>query len=159
MVDCIVNLPAKLFLNTQIPASLWFIKRGRKTKDILFIDARNKGHLINRRTKEFSDDDITEIAQTYHNWKLSCHSELDSKSHKYEDIKGFCKSASYEEVAELNYVLTPGRYVGLEEVEDDFNFAERFTSLKTQLAEQMQQEEALNQRIMDNLAKIKIAEE
>ncbi|MBK2256674.1 type I restriction-modification system subunit M [Francisella philomiragia] len=159
LVDCIVNLPAKLFLNTQIPASLWFIKRGRKTKDILFIDARNKGHLINRRTKEFSDDDITEIAQTYHNWKLSCHSELDSESHKYEDIKGFCKSASYEEVAELNYVLTPGRYVGLEEVEDDFNFAERFTSLKTQLAEQMQQEEALNQRIMDNLAKIKIAEE
>lgn len=129
---------------------LWFIKRGRKTKDILFIDARNKGHLINRRTKEFSDDDITEIAQTYHNWKV----EKD-----YEDIKGFCKSASYEEVAELNYVLTPGRYVGLEEVEDDFNFAERFTSLKTQLAEQMQQEEALNQRIMDNLAKIKIAEE
>lgn len=150
LVDCIVNLPAKLFLNTQIPASLWFIKRGRKTKDILFIDARNKGHLINRRTKEFSDDDITEIAQTYHNWKV----EKD-----YEDIKGFCKSASYEEVAELNYVLTPGRYVGLEEVEDDFNFAERFTSLKTQLAEQMQQEEALNQRIMNNLAKIKIADE
>lgn len=150
LVDCIVNLPAKLFLNTQIPASLWFIKRGRKTKDILFIDARNKGHLINRRTKEFSDDDITEIAQTYHNWKVG---------KEYEDIKGFCKSASYEDVAELNYVLTPGRYVGLEEVEDDFNFAERFTSLKTQLAEQMQQEETLNQRIMDNLAKIKIADE
>ncbi|MEY8701655.1 N-6 DNA methylase, partial [Francisella philomiragia] len=157
LVDCIVNLPAKLFLNTQIPASLWFIKRGRKTKDILFIDARNKGHLINRRTKEFSDDDITEIAQTYHNWRFD--SAQRPEDSKYEDIKGFCKSASYEEVAELNYVLTPGRYVGLEEVEDDFNFAERFTSLKTQLAEQMQQEEALNQRIMDNLAKIKIVEE
>ena len=69
LIDCIVNLPAKLFLNTQIPASLWFMKRGRTTQDILFIDARNKGHLINRRTKELSHEDIEEIAQTYHDWK------------------------------------------------------------------------------------------
>ena len=124
------------------------MKRGRTTKDILFIDARNKGHLINRRTKEFSEEENQEIASTYHNWK--------TKSPKYEDIKGFCKSASYEEVAELNYVLTPGRYVGLEEAEDDFDFTERFTSLKAQLAEQMAQEEELNKRIMDNLANIKI---
>ncbi|GGG07301.1 MULTISPECIES: type I restriction-modification system subunit M [Cysteiniphilum] len=147
LIDCVVNLPAKLFLNTQIPASLWFIKRGRNTKDILFIDARNKGHLINRRTKEFSNDDINDIGNTYHNWK---------RGENYEDIKGFCKSASFEEVSELNYVLTPGRYVGLEEVEDDFNFVERFTSLKAQLAEQIEQEEVLNQRIMENLAKIKL---
>lgn len=147
LIDCVVNLPAKLFLNTQIPASIWFMKRGRKTKDILFIDARNKGHLINRRTKEFTDEDVADIATTYHNWKTN---------KEYEDIKGFCKSASVEEVAELNFVLTPGRYVGLEDIEDDFNFAERFASLQSELAEQMAQEEVLNQRIMQNLAKIKI---
>ena len=147
LIDCVVNLPAKLFLNTQIPASLWFIKRGRTTKDILFIDARNKGHLINRRTKVFSGDDINDVANTYHNWK---------RGENYEDIKGFCKSASFDEVSELNYVLTPGRYVGLEEIEDDFNFVERFTSLKAQLAEQIEQEDVLNQRIMGNLAKIKL---
>jgi type I restriction enzyme M protein len=145
LVDCIVNLPAKLFLNTQIPASLWFMKRGRTTTDILFIDARNKGHLINRRTKEFSPNDIEEIAQTYHNWKVK---------ENYEDIKGFCKSASLEEVRDLNYVLTPGRYVGLEENEDEFDFKERFESLQNELKEQMREESELNERIMANLAKV-----
>ena len=123
------------------------MKRGRKTKDILFIDARNMGHLINRRTKEFTSEDTDYIATVYSNWK---------KSTGYDDIKGFCKSASVGEVAELNYVLTPGRYVGLEDTEDDFNFAERFASLQSELAEQMAQEEVLNQSIMQNLAKIKI---
>ncbi|HEO99440.1 MAG TPA: DNA methyltransferase, partial [Epsilonproteobacteria bacterium] len=160
LVDCIVNLPAKLFLNTQIPASLWFMKRGRTTKDILFIDARNKGHLINRRTKELSHEDTDEIAQTYHDWKLSRHSEQTTRhsvpdtESTYEDIKGFCKSASQDEVRELNYVLTPGRYVGLEEVEDEFDFKERFTSLQNELQEQMNEEKALNERILANLAKI-----
>ena len=163
LIDCVVNLPAKLFLNTQIPASIWYMKRGRKTKDILFIDARNMGHLINRRTKEFTSDDTDYIATVYSNWKTNCnsndrHSVLDTESTKYEDIKGFCKSASVEEVAELNYVLTPGRYVGLEDIEDDFNFAEKFAGLQSELTEQMAQEEVLNQRIMQNLAKIKIIE-
>ena len=146
LVDCIVNLPAKLFLNTQIPASIWFMKRGRTTKDILFIDSRNMGALINRRTKEFRHEDTDYIAKVYHNWKTG--------SGKYEDIKGFCRSASQEEVKELNYVLTPGRYVGLEDVEDEFDFKERFTSLQQELKEQMEEEEALNQRINDNLAKV-----
>ena len=123
LVDCIVNLPAKLFLNTQIPASLWFIRRGKtyRTDEILFIDARNMGHLINRRTRAFSDDDINKIAKTYHNWR--------SEDDGYADEKGFCKSVTIEEVAKLDYVLTPGRYVGLEETEDDFDFAERFKTL------------------------------
>ena len=146
LVDCIVNLPAKLFLNTQIPASLWFMKRGRTTQDILFIDARNLGHLINRRTKELSDDDTNKIAQTYHEWKV--------RSANYEDIKGFCKSATLQEVRDLNYVLTPGRYVGLEESEDEFDFKERFTTLQNELVEQMNEEKALNDRILSNLAKI-----
>jgi type I restriction enzyme M protein len=121
------------------------MKRGRTTTDILFIDARNKGHLINRRTKEFSPNDIEEIAQTYHNWKVK---------ENYEDIKGFCKSASLEEVRDLNYVLTPGRYVGLEENEDEFDFKERFESLQNELKEQMREESELNERIMANLAKV-----
>jgi len=150
LIDCIVNLPAKLFLNTQIPASIWFMKRGRTTKDILFIDSRNMGELINRRTKEFSHEDTDYIAKVYHNWKTG--------SSEYEDIKGFCKSASHDEVKELNYVLTPGRYVGLEVVEDEFDFKERFTSLQQELKEQMKEEQALNQRINDNLAKVVIDE-
>lgn len=149
LIDAIVNLPAKLFLNTQIPATIWFMKRGRSTKDILFIDARNMGQLINRRTKEFSHEDTDYIASVYHNWKVQ---------ENYEDIKGFCKSAPQTEVQELNYVLTPGRYVGLEEVDDEFDFKERFTTLQSELKEQMEEEQALNQRINDNLAKVVIDE-
>ncbi len=150
LVDCIVNLPAKLFLNTQIPASIWFMKRGRTTKEILFIDARNMGELINRRTKEFSHDDTDKIAKVYHDWK--------SGNDEYEDVKGFCKSASIDEVRELNYVLTPGRYVGLEEVEDDFDFIERFTQLQEELKAQMEEEQTLNKRIMENLARVVVDE-
>jgi len=150
LVDCVVNLPAKLFLNTQIPASLWFLRRGKtyRREEILFIDARNLGHLINRRTKELSDEDTKKITQTYHNWR--------SEGAAYEDIKGFCKSAPLEEVAKLDYVLTPGRYVGLEDAEDDFDFAERFQTLQAELIAQMQEENALNERIMANLRKVKI---
>ncbi len=145
LVDCIVNLPAKLFLNTQIPASLWFMKRGRKKKEILFVDARNLGHLINRRTKEFSHEDTDHISKIYHDWK---------NKKEYMDIKGFCKSASLEEVGELNFVLTPGRYVGLEEVEDEFDFKERFSELQKELKEQMKEEQELNKKINENLAKV-----
>jgi len=152
LVDCVVNLPAKLFLNTQIPASLWFLRRGKtyRKNEILFIDARNLGHLINRRTKELSNEDTQKITNIYHTWR--------SEDGEYEDIKGLCKSASIEEVAKLDYVLTPGRYVGLEEVKDGFNFAERFTSLQTEFEEQLKEEAKLNQRIIENLARVKINE-
>ena len=116
--------------------------------EILFIDARNLGHLINRRTKELSDDDIRTISTTYRKWK--------SENDGYQDIKGFCKTVTIDEVAKLDYVLTPGRYVGLEEVEDDFNFKERFTSLQKEFKEQLQEEEDLNQKIIENLAKVKV---
>jgi len=156
LVDCIVNLPAKLFLNTQIPACLWFLSRNKanggyrnRTDEILFIDARNEGHLINRRTKEFSAEDIQKIAGTYHAWK-------DPKG-KYEDIKGFCNSASIERVRELDFVLTPGRYVGLPDDEVDFDFKERFTSLKKEFEGQLKEEEKLNEAITENLKKVKIA--
>jgi type I restriction enzyme M protein len=148
LVDCIVNLPAKLFLNTQIPASLWFLRRGKthRRDEILFIDARNLGELINRRTKVLNDEDIEKITQTYHKWS--------NEDDGYEDIKGFCKSATVADVAALDYVLTPGRYVGLEDSEDDFDFAERFASLQAELKTQMEEESKLNARIIDNLKKI-----
>ena len=157
LIDCIVNLPAKLFLNTQIPASLWFMSRNRsngkfrnRTGEILFIDARNLGHLINRRTKVLSQEDIDQITGTYHNWR--------NPNGNYEDVKGFCASASKERVAGLDYVLTPGRYVGLAEEDDDFDFAERFTSLKAEFEAQLKEEAELNERIKANLIKLSINE-
>jgi type I restriction enzyme M protein len=154
LVDCIVNMPAKLFLNTQIPACLWFLSRDKangkfrsRTDEILFIDARNMGHLINRRTREFSAEDIDNISNTYHNWR--------NPDGDYKDVKGFCNSASIERVRELDYVLTPGRYVGLPEEGDDFDFNERFAKLKAEFAEQLKEEERLNALIAENLEKVK----
>jgi len=153
LIDCIVNLPAKLFLNTQIPAALWFMNRARanghaRKGEILFIDARNLGHLINRRTRELSHEDIQQIAATYHAWRTG--------EAAYKDVKGFCASVPLERVAELDYVLTPGRYVGLPDEEDDFNFAERFATLKAEFEAQLLEEAKLNKAIAENLAKVNV---
>lgn len=195
LIDCIVNLPAKLFLNTQIPAALWFMSRDRsnhkfrdRRNEILFIDARNLGFLINRRTRELSADDIQKIAGTYHAWRSkpgsATASERTYPSSKgstktlpssegsvrertlpssegsgvgpYHDIPGFCCAASIDRVRELDYVLTPGRYVGLADEEDDFNFEERFTSLKAEFEAQLTEEAELNKLIIENLKKIKV---
>ena len=156
LVDCIVNLPAKLFLNTQIPACLWFVSNKRhgyngdrkRDDEILFIDAGNLGHLINRRTREFSDEDIARVSDTYHQWR--------GKDGGYQDQPGFCASVLIEKIKELDYVLSPGRYVGLAEVEDDFDFAEKFNALKAEFEEQLREEKKLNKRIQENLNKINI---
>lgn len=183
LIDCIVNLPAKLFLNTQIPAALWFMRKNRKSSkpgqtdrsnEILFIDARNLGHLINRRTRELSKEDIEKIAGTYHSWLYNSPSNgiVNAKGESsipdsggvsvgrrgYEDVAGFCASAPISKVAELDYVLTPGRYVGLPDDEDDFDFKERFNSLKAEFEEQLKEEARLNEIIAENLAKIKFNE-
>src|SRR5699024_9385501 len=121
------------------------------SNEILFIDARNMGHLINRRNRELSKEDIGLIASTYHNWR-----NMDGE---YEDVAGFCASAPITKVAELDYVLTPGRYVGLPEEEDDFNFVERFTSLKATLEDRLKKEDELNKIILDNLSKIELPKE
>jgi type I restriction enzyme M protein len=153
IIDCIVNLPAKLFLNTQIPAGLWFMNRARnnghpRKTEILFIDARNLGHLINRRSRVLLQDEIRKIADTYHAWQ--------TEDGAYEDVKGFCASVPLERVKELDYVLTPGRYVGLPDEEDDFDFEERFAALKTEFEAQLVEEAILNEAIAENLARVKI---
>jgi len=106
------------------------------------------GHLINRKTREFSEEDIQKIASTYHNWR--------NPEGNYEDVKGFCNSAPIDRVRELDYVLTPGRYVGLPDDEDDFDFKERFTKLKAEFEEELKEEERLNALILENLDKVKI---
>lgn len=159
LVDCIVNLPTKLFLNTQIPACLWFLSRAKESdpnhprrNKILFIDARNMGKLISRKTRELTngtdnpaENDIKTIADIYHAWKAEA---------EYEDVPGLCKSASVSDVVALDYVLTPGRYIGLPDDEDDFDFAERVQILTTELNAQMLENLELDERIRTNLAKI-----
>lgn len=117
-----------------------------RSNEILFIDARNLGHLINRRTKELSHEDIKQITDTYHNWR--------NPNGTYQDVAGFCASVSLERVKELDYVLTPGRYVGLPDDEEDFNFAERFNALKVEFEAQLMEEEKLNKAIAENLARV-----
>ena len=147
LIDCIVNLPTKLFLNTQIPACLWFINRKKEHKgEILFIDARNLGFLKTRKNREYTDDDIAKVTTAYHNWRTN--------GTAYADVQGFCKSVKLEEVKALNYVVTPGRFVGLPDEEDDFNFEERFSTLKAELEKQIVEEDELNKLIQLNLSKI-----
>lgn len=147
LVDCIVTLPAQLFFNTGIPACLWFVSRDRKNRSgkTLFIDARNMGHMINRRNKEFTNEDIEKIAATYHNWRSS-------NGGKYEDVPGFCKEATVEKIKEHDYALTPGRYVGSEEIEeDDEAFEEKMKKLTAELKDQFEQSHELEKQIKENL--------
>jgi type I restriction enzyme M protein len=154
LVDCIVALPKQLFYNTGIPACIWFISRKRigngnrkRENNVLFIDASDMGHLIDRTHRVFTDEDIEKIANTYHAWR--------NHDSEYEDVKGFCKSASLEEIAKHHYVLTPGRYVGIPDEEDDgVPFAEKMRDLTSQLKDQMTEETRLNAEIKKQLAKI-----
>ncbi len=156
VVDCMVALPTQLFYNTQIPACLWFLARNRtnhkfrnRSNEILFIDARNLGQMVNRKNKKLGDEDLAKISETYHSWR-----NLDGK---YEDIPGFCKSSSLEEVEANNFVLTPGRYVGAEDIEDDgILFEEKVATIISSLSEQFAKSIELQERIKGNLAKIGI---
>ena len=158
LVDCMVALPGQLFYSTQIPVCLWFLARDKKNglggrgkkmrnrqKETLFIDARKLGTLVDRVHRELSDDDIAKIADTYHRWR-------GDGSGKYEDVAGFCKSATTEEIAAHQFVLTPGRYVGAEEVEDDGEpFDEKMKRLVATLEEQFAEGARLEKEIRKNL--------
>lgn len=154
LVDCIVALPKQLFYNTGIPACLWFISRKRtgngdrkRTGEILFIDASEMGYMEDRTHRAFTDEDVTKIANTYHEWR--------SVSGSYEDSKGYSKSANIEAVQKHNYVLTPGRYVGIpDEVDDGIPFEDKMTELTKKLAEQMKEEKRLDDEIKKQLANI-----
>lgn len=156
VVDCMVALPTQLFFNTQIPACLFFLARNRtggkyrnRKDEILFIDARKTGTLISRKNKAFTDEDISKIADVYHNWK--------SKDGDYEDIQGFCKSSTIKEVEDNNFVLTPGRYVGTEDIEDDgISFEDKVAVISENLKSHFEQSIELQQRIKLNLKKVGI---
>jgi len=156
VVDCMVALPTQLFFNTQIPACLWFLARNRtngkyrnRKDEILFIDARKSGALISRKNKAFTDEDIAKISDVYHNWR--------SVDGNYDDIQGFCKSASLSEVEANNYVLTPGRYVGTEDIEDDgILFENKVAVISEKLKSHFEESIILQERIKVNLKKVGI---
>jgi type I restriction enzyme M protein len=141
VVEVMVALPPQLFFNTQIPACLWFLTKdktahGRDRRgEVLFIDARKMGRMATRVNRLLDDEDIRKIADTVHLWRQSRYAR---EGKQYEDVPGFCKSVTIEEIAEHDFILTPGRYVGAEQIEDDDEaFAEKMGRLTSQLAEQM----------------------
>jgi type I restriction enzyme M protein len=154
IVDCIIALPDKLFLTTGIPACIWILNRNKanpkhreRTKETLFIDARNLGTMKDRKLRELLDDDIKKISETYHAWR--------NKDGQYEDEKGFCKSANLEEIEKHDYILTPGRYVGIAEEEDDgIPFEEKMEGLTEKLSQQFKRSRELEEEIRKNLASI-----
>lgn len=159
LVECIVMLPKALFFNTGIPACLWFLHRNKKKRngEVLFIDASNLGMMIDRKNRIFEDKDVQLVADTYHNWLSSPPLEGDQGGGLYEDIKGFCKSANLSEIEKHKFVLTPGRYVGIEDEEDDgIPFEEKIQGLTNTLREQMTKAQELDNEIKEQLAKIGI---
>jgi len=158
LVDCMVALPGQLFYSTQIPVCLWFLSRDKKNHkhrdrrgETLFIDARKFGTVVDRVHRELSDDDIAHIARTYHAWRG------DKGAGKYADTLGYCKSVHLEEISHHGHVLTPGRYVGAEEVEADGEpLAEKMARLTATLEEQFSKSAKLEQQIRKNLGNLKL---
>ena len=150
LVECIVALPKQLFFNTGIPACIWILSKEKelnKKIDVLFIDATEIGFMQDRVHRAFAKTDLEHISSTYHNWKKS--------PENYQDTPGFCKSASLEELTKHNFVLTPGRYVGLKATLDDgIPLSTKINALTKTLGEQMQKEKELDEEIRTQLAKI-----
>ncbi len=147
LVDCMVALPGQLFYSTQIPACLWFLARGRKREgEILFIDARKLGRMVDRTHRELTNEDIARIAGTYYAWRTG------DAEDGYADVPGFCKSASLDVVRRHGHVLTPGRYVGAEPQEDDGEpFEAKMRRLVAELQTQQAEGARLNAAIAENL--------
>jgi len=177
LVDCMIALPGQLFYTTQIPVCLWFLTKNKKAQtfsdgrkqhrnregETLFIDARNMGSMISRIHKELTADDIADIANTYHAWRragaqVSCSPGMgendrgESTEQGYKDIPGFCRSATLDDIKANDYVLTPGRYVGAAEIEDDGElFEEKMQQLTQTLFQQMAEAQELDAVIKQNL--------
>jgi type I restriction enzyme M protein len=156
LVDCMIALPGQLFYSTQIPVCLWFIARDKKNGrfrdrrgETLFIDARKLGTMIDRVHRELTDEDISRIAGTYHAWRGEAEDGV------YEDVKGFCKAVKLEEIQEHEHILAPGRYVGVEDVEEDGDpFDEKMERLTSELAELFSKSRHLEEEIRKNLGVI-----
>ncbi len=153
LVDCMIALPGQLFYTTQIPVCLWFLARSKKNGkfrdrrgDTLFIDARKLGVLRDRIHRDLPDEEVARIAKTYHAWRG------EKEAGKYKDIAGFCKATKTDEIAAHSYVLTPGRYVGAEDIEDDGeDFGEKMKRLTAMLHEQFIEGTKLEKAILSNL--------
>lgn len=146
LVDCIVAMPPQLFYTTQIPVSLWFLAKNKKQKGkTLFIDARKMGTMVSRKLRELTDGDIREIADTYNAFAAGT----------LEEVKGFCAAADLQEIAKQDYILTPGRYVGIEEQEDDGEpFEEKMGRLTAELSELFAKSHQLEKEIKMRLGAI-----
>ena len=161
LVDCMVALPGQLFYSTQIPACLWFLAKDRKggdhrdrTGEVLFIDARKMGRMVDRTHRELTGDDLARIAGAYHAWRG------EEEAGAYADVPGFCRSAPLEEVRKHGHVLTPGRYVGAEAQEDDGEpFAEKMERLTAQWREQQAEAARLDAAIEENMVRLGFAQE
>jgi type I restriction enzyme M protein len=159
LVDCMVALPGQLFYNTQIPVCLWFIARDKRNHrfrdrrgETLFIDARKMGSMIDRVHRELTDKDIQKIANTYHAWRG------DQDASTYADVAGFCKSTKLDEVRAHGHVLTPGRYVGAEDRENEVEpFDEKMRRLSAKLEEQFTESARLEKLIRENLETLNLA--
>jgi type I restriction enzyme M protein len=167
LVDCMIALPGQLFYTTQIPVCLWFISKNKKAVDAsedfakrrnrqgetLFIDAREIGTMVSRVNKELTNEDIAHIAQTYHAWRG------EDKNGAYEDVAGYCKSATLEDIKVNDCVLTPGRYVGAADIADDgIPFEEKMNELSQTLFAQMAEGQELDKAIRNNLKELGYAE-
>lgn len=167
LVECIVALPGQLFTNTQIPACIWFLNKDKsngqniedlrkRTGEVLFIDARNCGYMVDRVLRDFdSEKDIQRISQTLLRWQMG-----DKSSVPYEDVPGFCAAVDLDDIRKHDYVLTPGRYVGVEEVEDNGPpFEEKMSELSSSLYEQMREGKRLDKIISANLKVLGFSDE
>jgi type I restriction enzyme M protein len=160
LVDCMIALPGQLFYGSQIPVCLWFLARNKhnskfrnRGSQTLFIDARKVGHMIDRVHRELGDEDISRLAGVYHAWRS------EAGAGAYQDIPGFCKSATTDEIAAHGYVLTPGRYVGAAEIQDDGeSFEEKMARLTPTLEEQFQESARLEAAIRRNLQELSYGE-
>jgi type I restriction enzyme M protein len=156
IVDCMVALPGQLFYSTQIPACLWFLARDKKNHrfrdrrgEVLYIDTRKFGSMVDRTHRELTGEDISRIASTYHAWRG------EKEAGKYEDVPGFCKVAKLEEIRKHGHVLTPGRYVGAEPQEDDGEpFEEKMKLLSAKLREEMAEGRKLDKAIESDLKEL-----